>query len=67
MIKDVNSRDGLTKIISVSSAGIQEIEKKLQRVLPAHVIIYIGANNIVGQVNRSEEFMNKIKKVLNDL
>ena len=67
MIKDVNSRDGLTKIVSVSGAGIQEVEKELQGLWPENLIVHIGANDIVGHMNRFEELMNKIKKVLNDL
>ena len=65
LIKD--GRDGMTKIFSVSGAGIQEVEKKLQGMLPENVIVHIGANDIAGHMNRSEELMNKIKKVLNDL
>ena len=65
LIKD--GRDGMTKIFSVSGAGIQEVEKKLQGMFPENVIVHIGANDVVGHMNRSEELMNKIKKVLNDL
>ena len=62
LIKEVNSRDGLAKIVSVSGAGIQELEKELQGVLPENLIVHTDANDIVGHMNRSEELMNKIKK-----
>ena len=57
----------MAKTVLVSGAGIQEVEEKLQGVLPENVIVHIGGNDIVGHMNRSEELMNKIKKVLIDL
>ena len=42
--------------------------KVLQGALPENVnVIVQDANDIVGHMNRSEELINKIKKVLNDL
>ena len=35
--------------------------------LPKNVIVHISANDIEGHMNQSEELMNKIKKVLNDI
>ena len=67
MIKDVNSIYGLAKIVSVFGAGVQEVEKELQGVLPENLIVFTGTNNIVKHLNRFEELMNKIKKLLNDL
>ena len=56
----------MAKTVSVSGAGTQEVKKELQGVLPENLIVHIGANDIVGHMNRSEELINKIKKVLND-
>ena len=67
MIRNVNSKDGLTKIVSISGAGKKKVENELQGVLPENVIAHIGANDIVGHLNKSEELINKTKMVLNDL
>ena len=57
----------MAKIFAVSGAGIQEVEKELQRVSPENLIVHIGANDIVGHMNRCEKLRNKIKKVFKDL
>ena len=66
-MKDLNSGDDLTKIVSEPGAGIQEVEKELQGVLPENVIVHIDTNDMVRHINRTEELMDKIKKMLIEL